>query len=176
MQIGLSGRAFVHFLIFELLLVGLLAMIGQVPSWLWFVASALLLAALWTHDHRMQLAALLRRTPPTRLVIVGLAAALTFMAGGGLLTFALLEPKTSKEPGPKAKQRAEALNQSLLSVMSVVTERRHDPLRLAITIANLGRLPTLKAFIGMDVVISEADSPPTQLIEKLLDTREHRQP
>jgi hypothetical protein len=65
----LSIRAFVIFCILEFVLLGMLRMAGELPAWVWFAASGLLLSAMWLFDHRHRI----KHVGQAEISLIGLA-------------------------------------------------------------------------------------------------------
>jgi hypothetical protein len=169
---GLSARALVHFFVLELLLVGLLALIGQVPWWLWFVASGLLFAALWAYDHQVQLSVLARRARPAQMVVTILVGAMLCILGGGALTLALL--KASPDETKSLTPATSSFGQSLLIIVATKTEKQYGPLRVALSILNAGKLPTTKANASIDIKVLDKDIADASAVEEWFADRANK--
>jgi hypothetical protein len=154
MSVGMSGRGLVHFLILELLLVGLLTMIGQVPWWMWFAASAFLLIALWIFDHRTQLLAKWQTAPAKQQLLAAATAIVTSVALAVGLTFVAVGSHQTTQSTPKNSPQI-SLEQSLLSVVGMETTNTHAPLRVTLVVTNAGKLPTTKMYTSMGYEIVE---------------------
>lgn len=172
MHVGLSGRALVHFLILELLLVGLLALLGSVPWWSYFFASALLYVALWALDHRNLLRVWVRGATSAHIATaVVMFVALLFgvaMLALHVLTNKRVEVVVSLPPQP-------SLDHSFLVIRGFKAEKKHDPFQMTIYVANVGKLPTKKAHFSVDVVFA-VEGIPAEVIDKRFADRPKTDP
>ena len=137
----------------ELLLVGLLALLGQVPWWVWLVTSAVLFAALWVYDHRVELQARFHCLAPQQRTALGWAAAVTAVILSVAVTWSIA---SNRHAGQVPKAVPVTLEQALITVIAVVTEQTHDPLRVTFHVINAGKLPTTAVFWGVEHKIVDA--------------------